>query len=208
METGLRYQILQGRPNELVETAIFSKPDSIYGWQLTTRLNHQGISPTEMVYGLQSTFSPLSWVFLHGRVLHKIRWAEASSSTTAFFSARLQGHFPFFLGYFFEFGVYEKWHSVGWRSPVPVFFNASFSEWDFGFGLGMRVYLSPEWYWQASGTTIDSVEIFNLNHPYAELASLSQHENGDLKIYLRYQLLLGFGLPDAWVLGGTWKFLL
>lgn len=197
----VRYQLLRSRTNELAETFSLSSPAQTVHWSLATRLNHVGTFAKEAGYRAGFSYSPFSWLSLNTRLVHKARLADPSSSTTGLASVRLQGHVPSFLSYFLELGLYQRRHRVGSTTFLPQLVNPSFTEWDVAFAFGLGVHLSDDWALQIAGATLENFDVYNLNHPYAEAASISKHSFGELSAYIRYQFLLGFGLSDAWIVG-------
>jgi hypothetical protein len=196
-----RYVWAQARTDEQVQTAGVELSDFWYRLRFATRLNHSGLNWNAIDYSANADLTPLSWVRLSGRLLHRNRLGDPSSATTLLGSIALQGHWPHWLGYFFELGVFRRANATGTNGILPLFFVSSFTQTDWTVSTGLRVYPTDQWMVQACLATLELVDVYNFNNPIIELAVSKTTADWKLTGYARYQMLLGFGLRDAWVGG-------
>jgi hypothetical protein len=196
-----RYVWAQARTDEQVQTLGLERTDSLTRLRFAARLNNSGTVFNAIDYSVNGDFTPLSWVRISARLLHRNRLTDPSSATTLLATASLEGRFPYWLGYFFELGVFRRASQSSTNGILPTFFAASFVTTDLALSTGLRVSPSELWRVQARLATLDIVDVYNLNNPIVELAV--QRAAPDLTVagYVRYQMLLGFGLRDAWVGG-------
>lgn len=196
-----RYVWAQARTDEQVHTLGLERYADWYRLRFATRLNHSGLNWNAIDYSVNADFTPLIWVRFSGRLLHRNRLSDPSSATTLLGSLALEGRFPRWLGYFFELGVFRRAHSASTNGVLPMFFVSSFNQTDWVVSTGLRVYPSETWMVQARLATLDLVDVYNFNNPILELAVGNSTPDWTMQAYARYQMLLGFGLRDAWVGG-------
>lgn len=197
----MRYLLNRSREDEFVQTVGFTAAGEHTELRVNTRMNESASGFTAVDYSINGAYSPWSWLVLTGRVLHRNRLIDPSSSSSFFTSVRLQGRAPWFLSYFFEVGGYIRSHNVSANAFLPVV-SGNFTEMFYALNLGLALHPSENWQIRATASTIELVDVYNLNNPYFELATVFRaDQTWTGTAYARYQMLLGFGLYDAWVFG-------
>jgi hypothetical protein len=196
-----RYLVLRNRPNELVETLGISTVEDHGSLTLATRMTHAAFQFNAFEVALLATYSPLSWIKLHSRILHRNRLFDVSSTTAYFGSVRLTGHFPSFLSYFLEMGLVHRRTTVGANSIVPVLFGPSFVDWDLTANLGIGIHFPNAWVFKVSLETSEWFDLYNFNNPYVQVSGQFPLSFATLTAYARYHALLGFGIYESWTTG-------
>ena len=136
-------------------------------------------------YAGEVGYSLFTFLHLNTRLHHGILLSDTASVSQLMPSIKLD------LTYFFiEVGWYFRILRLHKVAPFPYASDAS--ENDIATQFGFRAPIGDDTLSLIAGT-IDSVDIYNLNNPYAEiLYSRGTHWSA----YIRYKLLLGFGRMD------------
>lgn len=106
------------------------------------------------------------------------------------------------FGVYGAFGWYERLSQAAGAGLLPLPGSRSEREHDFLFRLGTRVKFSNRWTGSFEAASFDAYEVYNLNGPYLQAAVDHERELGEAwRAYARYQMLLGFGRLNEFVVG-------
>ncbi|MBY0371251.1 hypothetical protein K2X33_11230 [bacterium] len=201
-----RYLAVGSRPDEVLETLGYHWQEESWEFFGGTRIAHSLSAQSWEVFAA-GLYSPLSWVSLEGRFNHRNRLQEASASSFLFGALHLEGEWFGLVRPFFSLGYYYRRHLVGQNSLLPILFGPSFTEHNFAFALGLGIVVSPAWEIRTQLATIEKVDVLYPNNPFVEVrGTYTPGKEWRAALYARYQSLLGFGLPEAWVGGASFEY--
>ena len=203
-----RYQVLQARTDEQLQTVGFVQDRDTFQLAGFARLTHSGLNANSFDYAFDASYFPLSWFHLNGRIAHQNRFNELGATSTGLAVACLEGHWPEFLSYFFELGLYQRLHLIGTGTWLPPVLSFSYADWGYTFAMGLRVHPNERWSVQAKLASYEFLDVYNINHMFVETSVFYNPGPWNAKGYVRYQGLLGFGQRDAWVIGLQLSFVL
>lgn len=157
---------------------------------------------TRFEYKLDTQWFFLPWASLHLRAAHRIKHPTQFSDSTLMPRLELSSRLSRFK-FFVSVGMYYRFASVLKGGSFPFQAKTDFTDWDFATQFGLETTLFNQFVWLNRVSTFDELETFNLNHPFIESAFFWRKKNQSfsLGISTRYQVLLGFGRLDRFMLG-------
>lgn len=203
LELDARYQASRSIPNSLQQSLSFTTLElNPVTLSVRARLAESIPDVGFLHYGADAGISPWSWVSFWLRASQQIFIGDGTSATHL--SARLRLNTGWgslrLLG---ETGLFHRSWSLAHARPIPTFSNVSLNEYDLLVNLGIRWHFAELWSIQAQLSTVELLDIYNLNHPFVETRVWHTLSETDLEAfaYFRYQILLGFGLIENWTVG-------
>lgn len=207
IELSLGYHSSQVQPNQLSETLIGSTPLT-RGLELRGGMNlSQSASELEqfqyMVELAHTLISPLS---IFGR-WHQLNQVSTSSHLKHLLLGSTLSTTLGSVNSFVSVGWYKRFQSIQ-NSPILPSLGSDYSEQDFALALGTTIFWTERLSQTLRIATFEELEVYNLNHPFAELKVSYQLGNDLPTVFtgFRYQVLLGFGRLDEWrtLVGAVW----
>lgn len=173
--------------------------------EIGSRVAAAWIDVDSLHYKLGTTYAPLPFLFFDFGLFHVQRFRGTNATSHLWGQARLEGGLFDSVRGFFALGWYERFTRLDKTWVVPTF-RGDVREHDFTVAFGLQAALTREWELRASLATFDTLEIYNLNHPYVELRSIHQFLGpATVEAYGRYQVLLGFGRWDNLTFGVAFR---
>lgn len=159
---------------------------------------------TRFEYKLDTQWFFLPWASLYLRFSHRLKHPNKFSDSTLMPRLELSGQLSRFK-FFVSVGMYYRLASVSKGGSFPFQAKTDFSDWDFATHFGLETKLFNQFIWVNRVSTFDELETFNLNHPFIESAFFWRQspQSFSLGISTRYQILLGFGRLDRFMVGLT-----
>lgn len=156
-------------------------------------------------YAAALNFQPARWISLNVRAIQRSIISIQSGHSDFFASIRLETR-PFsFLGFFAEFGWFERWLHLN-SSPVPMLSAISGSDRDVAARFGLHISPTASTRVTLSAGTIDDLLVYNLNNPYMEIRAALQTGTSEFFGLARYKMLLGFGRLEELSIGAGVRF--
>ena len=152
------------------------------------------------------SWSPFSFFSLELRLGQALQLPSTVSETDLVAVAGLSAS-PFsFLKLFGKFGWYERYVQLTNVLIIPTPFRGDENDYDFVAEIGGTGWLSESLSLTLKLSTLEEIEVYNLNNPFIE-ARLDYERGpglGTWFLFGRYQALLGFGRLDQLVVGAGW----
>lgn len=198
----LRFAETTSRPAEVIEGVFWDYGKEDIGLRLGLRLAHSGFDWTRAEYAAEFNAELLPSVWMAARLGHSNRLNDSSATTTLSGWLQINPEAPSFIRWYAALGVYYKNHRLGGNTLLPVIGASSFGESHEMLRLGAGLLFSPTSELRFLLATFEEMEVYLQNNPFIEGAWISnlKHE-WTFSTYVRYQALLGFGRPDAWLIG-------
>ncbi len=197
-----RYVVQQSRTDELIHTFGWRDTGETSALHLFARVNHSGFHWNGMTYGGHFHYYPWSWLHLNTLLTQRNWMPDPSSTASLLVSVGLESQLPSWLKGYFDLGHYIRLHHPRANHLLPPI-AGGFIQSDWAVRFGLRVIPTDSLSFSISIATFESVDVYNLNNPITEVRANWMGTDYSLGAYLRHQMLLGFGLRDAWVIGAT-----
>lgn len=151
---------------------------------------------------IQFFYAPLDWVSINARLNQILLFSNTITQTQTGVLATLSpslGPITFFT----TLGWYRRWTTLRKVTVLPSLLSSSFSEHDAILGLGIGWKITPSKELQLRVGNYEDFEIFNINNPFIEFKMMDSaiYEDTVFSFFLRYQILLGFGRMDRFIVG-------
>lgn len=137
------------------------------------------------------------------RLGHRVQLPEPFSRTSALGYIRWDAPSMGPVSFYFLGGWYYRFVQLDKVSIVPFVGRVSFSQQDFCTNLGFNISLTSSTSWKLALSTMDEMEVYNLNHPFIESSwgIVDPISQSQWLATIRSQVLLGFGRIDRLVFG-------
>lgn len=203
----MRYGDYPARPNLVDQTALYAT--SLTSWlrgEFGARFSESALNLQSFEYKAEVQTTLISFFSLGVRLENSWYTADGTGSTNFLFRANLHGT-PFRWLYLHATGGwYERFTTLNGFALFPTF-SRDTADHDFAVMAGWEV--RPEDNWGVGGmiATFEAINTFNFNNPYAQLSAryFAGEDIGEIYLYARYRLLLGFGRLDEFLVGVGWK---
>jgi len=166
------------------------------------RLSHTGLNVKAVEYKGELEYSPLSFLRLGFRLAHSSYRDFGSSATWLLGRFGLSGDVTEWLHLFASIGWYERFYHLQGANVIPGF-GRPFPDRDFVGSVGWQIRPLPEWSLRTELSTYERITVFNLNNPFvqATVGYASPESAWHFSFFTRYQIMLGFGRLDEWMMG-------
>lgn len=190
------------------ETLLGASPSAEFGFASLRggiRLGQGFDGGRRALYGAVARIGPPSWVRLELHGVHEGRWSQEPSRSTTFMArGGIDREVISGVRAFLYFGFWFRETGVSEASLIPNIGTSFASERDVGIRLGTRFEFSPSFASTLELATWEELEIYNLHNPFVQWTWHTSTKNfffSNVDVFLRYQILLGFGVWDRVVVG-------
>lgn len=156
----------------------------------------------QAIYAAEPRFALFSFLRLDTRLAHKVGLDNHTSQTQLLILSTLHAGGSVFGAY-----VSAGWHvslaRLSGATFLPNLFDQDAEEADWAVAIGFRISPTDHWTVAIRLATLEELEVFRLNNPYAEVRVEYRPFASDVVYSLlsRYKVLLGFGGLDEFLLG-------
>jgi hypothetical protein len=201
-DVDLRYTAASTQTNFIDETFAFQTRFSPWlEGNFAARLAESAWEVESFSYQGDLAWTPLKFFSLHARLAHSNLLPDSIELTHLLGYARLDTTLWDRLELYAAAGWYERFALLSKVLVLPTFRN-SYREHDWAGALGFRWQFIDDWWFGGQASTFEEIDVFNLNNPFLQAGLEFRPLPGVITtLYGRYQILLGFGRLDSFLIG-------